>query len=264
MTSLRAILRSERASLVPATMGSLAVHAVGLSSLLWVTFLSGLLAAVFPFCHDQEPLVKDAIEVSMVALPKSQRNVPDRLARTPRATGAEAPMEEPPPIKTSDVVIQLPDAPKQAGNTEQALREQMLTEMERQKLLDDLVDAPEGTVDRNRTDPNGQADLDLAVLLAGAPGDPAFVKWQEDVRRVLMPHFRPLTMGRTDLECIVSIEMEPGTGRITSWKVAQSSGDPSYDAAAERAVEDAAALPLPPEKYLPLLEGGVGFRFTPP
>jgi TonB family protein len=264
LTSLRAILRSERASLVPATLGSLAVHAVGLSTLVWLTFLSGLLGALFPFCGHREPLVEDAIEVSMVALPKSQRNVPDRLARAPRATGVEAPMDEPPPVQTSDVVLKVPDAPRQAGNTEQALREQLLSEIERQKLLDELADAPEGAVDRNRTDPDGQTELDIAVLVAGAPGDPAFVKWQEDVRRVLMPHFRPLTQGRTDLQCVVSIEMEAETGRIVSWEVASSSGDASYDAAAERAVQDAGTLPLPPEKYLPLLSEGVGFRFTPP
>jgi hypothetical protein len=265
MSSLRTILRSERASLVPATVGSLAVHAVGLSTLVWLTVLSGMLGALFPFCGEHEPVVQEAIEVSMVALPKSERNVPDRLARTARATGAEAPMNEPPPVKSSDVILRVPDAPAQAGNTEQALREQMLTEMERQKLLDDLVDAPEGTVDRNRTDPHGQTDLDLAVLLAGAAGDPAMAKWQEDVRRVLMPHFRPLTMGRKDLECVVNIQVEPETGRILSWDVARTSGDASYDAASERAVQDAATLPLPPEKYRPLLSAkGIEFHFTAP
>jgi hypothetical protein len=264
MSSLRAILRSDRASLVPATMGSVAVHAVGLSTLVWLTFLSGVFGALFPFCGDHEPIVQESIEVSMVALPKSDRNVPDRLARAARATGSEAPMNEPPPARSSDVVLRVPDAPTQSGNTEQALREQMLMELERTKLLDALVDAPEGRVDRNRTDPHGQEDLDLAVLVAGAPGDPAFVRWQEEVRRVLMPHFRPLTHGRTDLACVVSIEMEQETGRIVSWDVVSASGDASFDAAAERAVQDAATLPLPPEKYLPLVAEGVGFRFVPP
>ena len=85
-----------------------------------------------------------------------------------------------------------------------------------------------------------------------------------EVRRTLMPHFRPLSRGREDLECRVKIEFDPETGRIQSWVVTESSGDPSFDAAAERAVQEAATLPLPPEKYLQLLaKEGVGFDFRP-
>jgi len=253
LRSLRSILRSNRASILPATVGSLALHVVGL-----VSFVAA------PSCSHRGTIVHEVIEVSMVALPKSQRNVPDRLARTPRATGADAPLDEPPPLQQSDLVIQRPEAPEQGGNTEDALREQMITELERNRLLDELIDAPEGTVDRNRTSPDGQLDLDIAVLAAGAPGDPEFQRWQAEVMRILMPLFRPLTQGRSDLSCLVNIQMDQTTGAIVGWEVVSPSGVRAFDAAAERAVQDAGTLPLPPAKYQALLAGGVGFRFVPP
>jgi hypothetical protein len=251
--SLRSTLRSNRAAFLPATAGSLALHVFGI-----VSFFSA------PSCSHRERIVSDAIEVSMVALPRSQRNVPDRLARAPRATGSDAPMEEPPPLEQSDLVIRRPDAPEQGGNTEDARREQMLTQLERDRLLDELMHAPEGTVDRNRTSPDGQLDLDIAVLAAGAPGDPEFQRWQAEVMRILMPLFRPLTQGRTDLTCLVNIQMDETTGAILGWEIVSPSGVRAFDAAAERAVQDAGSLPLPPEKYLPMLDGGVGFRFVAP
>lgn len=264
MTSLRAILRSDRASFVPAMFGSVAVHVAGVATLLLLTVISGVFAALFPFCARREPVVRDSIEVSMVALPKSERNVPDRLARTSRATGEDLPMDELPPVEQSDLLIRKPDAPVQGGNTEDALREQMVTQMERDRLLDDLIDAPEGTIDRNRTSPDGQLDLDIAVLAAGAPGDPEYQRWIAEVMQILMPLFRPLTQGRTDLACLVNIQMDPATGAILEWEVVSPSGVTSFDAAAERAVQDAGSLPLPPEKYLPMLPEGVGIRFVPP
>jgi TonB family protein len=62
----------------------------------------------------------------------------------------------------------------------------------------------------------------------------------------------------------VKIVIDQDTGRITSWEVTEPSGDPSYDAAAERSVEEAATLPLPPEKYRAVIaREGVGFVMTP-
>jgi len=253
LRSLRSILRSNRASFLPATVGSLVLHTFGL-----VSFFAA------PSCSNRHPIVREAIEVSMVALPKSQRNVPDRLARAPRATGADVPMDELPPLEQSDLVIRKPDAPVQGGNTEDALREQMIADLERARLLDDLIDAPEGRVDRNRTSPDGQLDLDIAVLAAGAPGDPEYQRWVAQVMQILIPLFRPLTQGNADLTCRVNIQLDPATGTIIGWEVVTSSGVRAFDAAAERAVQDAGKLPLPPEKYLPMLAEGVGFDFVPP
>ncbi len=253
MRSLRSILRSNRAAFLPATIGSIALHVFGLTSFFFA-----------PSCSHREHVVKDAIEVSMVALPKSNRNVPDRLARAPRASGDPVPMDELPPLEQSDLVIRQPDAREQGGNTEDALREQMITQLERDRLLDELIDAPEGTVDRNRTSPDGQLDLDIAVLAAGAAGDPEYQRWIAQVMQILMPLFRPLTQGREDLTCQVTIQMDPATGAIVGWNVVSSSGVPAFDAAAERAIADAGTLPLPPARHLPRLEQGVTIVFVPP
>lgn len=262
------VLVPERQSLLPALGCSLIFHLGAAVSAWGLTAVYGLIALVVPFCSPREPIVQESIEVSMVALPKSKLNVPDRAARVKRATGTDAaPQPEPPPVKQSDLAKFEKTPPPKPGNTAaDRARQELLEQLMREEMLADL-DAPEGTVDRNATDPNGAEDLGLAVIGAGAKGDPEYARWVAQVQQLLMKHFRPLaavTQGRTDLKCMVTLEVDPATGQILSWEVSQPSGVTAFDSAAERAVQEVATLPLPPEKYRPLLAQGVGFRFVPP
>lgn len=209
----------------------------------------------------------ESIEVAMVAMPKSAGKVPDRAARVKRAAG-DKPAPEPPPVRESDLAVHRDTPDPKPGNAADALRQEALDQQRREDLLKDLLDAPEGARDRDATDPNGAEDLDLAVLGAGARGDPEVMRWQAEVQKLLMSRFQPLesmTQGRRDLVCIVNIYFDPETGEITSHDVTKPSGLLPYDGAAVRVIEELRKLPLPPEKYRKLFaRDGVGIRFTPP
>lgn len=210
----------------------------------------------------------ESIEVAMVALPKSRSNVPDRASRVKRASGDQR-TAEPPAVRESDLSIHRDRPDPKPGNTKDAAQQELLDQQKREDLLKDLLsDAPEGDRDQMATDPDGVEDLDLAVLGAGARGDPEVMRWQAEVQKLLMSRFKPIdaiTQGRTDLVCIVNIFFDPVTGEITDHEITKSSGLGLYDNAAERVVIELSKLPLPPEKYRKLFaRDGVGIRFTPP
>jgi len=241
---------------------SLLMHGGAVVSGLAMTAVYGLIGSLVPQCRNDEPTF-EVLEVSMVALPKSERNVPDREARVKAASGQEAPTPEPPPIKESDLVIEQPKPPPDPGNAEEVRRQQIIEDA-RKRMLEDLENAPEGTQDRNATDPNGQEDLDMAVLGAGAQGDPEVALWKAKVMNAVMPRFHPLSVP-PGTACIVNIRVDPDTGKILEAEVTSPSGLLHFDAAAERAVQDTGSIPLAPEKYRQLFaKAGVGLRFTPP
>jgi hypothetical protein len=230
-----------------------------LGGVAWAALYGGMM--MLPFC--QEP-PRQSIEVAVYsALPKTDKKMPDRVARTKRAEGKESKVVETPPVKESDLAIQKPE-PQHEGNVEQVDRQQLLDEIERKRMLDELLNAPEGTVDRNQTDPNGVEGLETAVLGAAAMGDPEYARWIAQIQRLMMSHFRPLTQGRTDLKTEVVLWVDPGTGTIDRWEVRSPSGVLAFDAAAESAVAATGQIPLPPEKYRPLLPEGISVEFVPP
>jgi TonB C terminal len=214
----------------------------------------------------EEYVPRETIEVSMVALPKSARNVPDRAARRKRAAGADQ-SKVPPPVDRSDLAFHDDQADPDPGNTDAATRQEILDQIERERMLEELNDAPDGPVDRNATDPNGVEGLDIAVLGAGVKGDPDAMRWYAQLQQMLANKFHPIqaiTQGRTDLVCIVTVRADPDTGEILDYEITKSSGLLSYDEAAKRVIAEFQKLPLPPERYRPLLTDGVGFRFVPP
>ncbi|MCA9490641.1 MAG: TonB C-terminal domain-containing protein [Myxococcales bacterium] len=266
-TPFRTALVPEKQSLLPFALVSAAFHAVAASSIWGVTAFVSVLSAFVPMCSTAPPPLTDAIEVSVVSLPKSKSKLPERGSHIERAAGvqAEAP---PPPVQQSDLAYKtkVPD-PKVKGNTDDSARQKMLEELKRQELLDALSDTPSGTVDRLASDPNGVDDLAIAALGAGSKGDPEFQRWVAQVQKLLMQHFKPIsaiTDGKPNLVCLVTIDMDPVTGAVKTWTVTEPSGIIPFDQAAERAISEIPSLPLPPEKYRPLVAEGVGFRFTPP
>jgi TonB family protein len=229
--------------------------------------LGATLALFLPMCNSKPPLQPD-IEVSLVALPKSEHKVPDRAAKAKVTTGETppVPVPEPPPVKQSDLKFETEKPEPEPGLDEEEIRRQELMEkIERQRLLQMLEDAPEGPIDRMPTDPNGSEDLELAVLGAASRGDPELARWVAKVTSLLRQHFRPLTQGQ-DLECWVKVGLDPATGRITGSEMVTPSGVIAFDQAALRAVMDMGSVPPPPEKFRPLIEadGGVKVQFVPP
>lgn len=244
---------------------SVLAHGAAFVSAWGVTAMYGLFAVALPFCN-QQPKFHETLEVELVALPKSQHDVPDRAARAKVVTGeTPAPMPEPPPVRESDLVIHKDNPEPDPGITdEERRRQELLDKIERQRLLQQLEDAPEGAVDRLASDPNGVEDLELAVLGTQSKGDPELARWKARVQSLLKQRFHPLTQGQ-ELLTVVHLELDPGTGRILSSAVSRGSGVIAFDQAALRVVQDLGALEPPPAKFHPLIAAeGVDFNFTPP
>lgn len=259
------VIRPERSGLLGYIGCSVLAHAATFASMFGVSVMYGLISVAVPFCN-QPPRLHEAIEVSLVALPKSEHNVPDRAARAKVVTGEEpvVPVPEPPPVKESDLVIHKENPEPDPGiDAEEKRRQELLAKIERQRLLE-AMDAPDGPVDRNPTDPNGSADLDLAVLGASSRGDPELARWVAQVQALLKQRFHPLAQG-DNLKTMVHLELDAGSGRILSAVVSSSSGVVGFDQAALRVAEEMGSLPPPPVKFQPLIAAeGVDFKFVPP
>lgn len=261
MSRFRTVLVPDRQSLLPGLGCSVFIHG-------GVLITAALFTLVTTHCGSGRPPIDldKSMEVSMVVLPKSERSVPDRASRAPvpRGTTAKTP-DQPTPANVSDLTFENEDAQEDAG-VDSAARDQLMAELKRQQLLDDLM-APTGPQDRNATDPNSTSDLAINAAGAGARGDPEFAAYIAKVQRIFMENFKPLgaiTADNPDLVCRVFIIVEPDTGRVLSYEVSKSSGIPAYDAAAERAVAEVQTIPLPPEKYLALAAEGYAVNFRPP
>ncbi len=265
----KTVLVPERQSLFLPIAGSVAFHlSIGLGA--WVfrgvwALLVGLVAFVFPQCGEPEPLIQESIEVSMVSLPKSERNVPDRAARVARASGEPTPKApEPPPAKQSDLAVKSKTPPPKPGNTADDLaRQELVDRLQREAALADLLNAPDGLVDRDPTDPNGEGDVAVAVLQAGAQGDPAYARWYAEIQQLIQSRFKPVGTD-SSLRARGKILVDPQTGEVLSTSLAEKSGVLGFDSAAERAMESLGRIPLPPEKYRPLLKDPITFDFEPP
>jgi len=216
-----------------------------------------------------KPPIRDALEVSVIALPKSKTNVPDKATRAAVKQGTPDPSPKPPqpaPIRESDLAVPQPE-PKPGTDEAARRRDEALRKMERDQLMEDLM-AADGPVDRNATDPNSTSDVAINVNGRGTTkADPEYVAWVGKVQKLMMANFHPLsaiTSKNPGIKTRVLLDVDPATGRIQSRRVQTSSGVPAYDAAATRAVDDVGSIPLPPEAWLPLLGDGLAIDFTPP
>lgn len=264
--AFRTVLVPERQSLLPFALFSGVFHVVAASSIWGVTAFVSVLSAFVPMCSTPPPIV-ESLEVSVVSLPKSKSNVPDRASRVERAAGVEQ-AEAPPPVQESDLALKakVPDPKK--GNVDDSQRQALIDQIKRQQLLDEMMNAADGPVDRNATDPDGVEGAAIAALGAGAKGDPEFGRWMVQVQQIVLQHFKPIaaiTEGRKDLKCQLSVDLDPATGDIRGYSVSSSSGVFAFDQAAERAMQQVPKLPPPPTKYAPWIAAeGVVLSFTPP
>ncbi len=257
MSSVPTVLRPERQSLLPGIGCSVVLH-VGL------VLTAVLFSALSAHCGASRPIVDldRTMEVSLIAA--SDLSVPERATRAPVPRGAEQPVPkpaevEPPPVQ-SDLAYHTDEAETHEGTDS---RDAALEELERQRLLEELMNAPEGTTNRRATDPNGTGDITINPGAAAA-GDPEYAAYIAKVQSIFMQHFKPLaaiTEDRPDLVCKVHIEVDPDTMAVLSYAVVQSSGVSAYDAAAERAAAAVTSLPPPPERYRALLAGGYTMNF---
>jgi len=242
---------------------SFVVHIGAIVAMLLLSWLGGR-------CSDSDPIIEDSLEVSVVSLPRSKTNVPDKATRAAvrKGTDAPEPAPEPPPVESDLAFEQDKPEPKPGpSDADRRRREAELAKMERERLMEDLM-AADGPVDRDATDPNSQSDVGINVNGRGtSKADPEYVAWVAKVQKLMMSNFHPLsaiTSKNPNLKARVLLTVDPTTGRIVNRTVQTSSGIPAFDAAATRAVDQVGTIPLPPDAWLPLLESGLAIDFTPP
>jgi hypothetical protein len=229
-------------------------------------WLAGTLACgSFLFAARAVPPPPDnAMEVSMMVLPRSQTHMSERAQHAPRETGETPTADQPAPVRESDLTLNQPDAPKTKGTTPKVTskdRDRALRDL----LKDDLLeDTPEGAVDRTASDPNSTTDDAVNATGLGVPTDPEYARYVSQIEALFRKNFHPLpsiTAANPDLLTKVHIEVDPATGGVTGYEITGPSGNESYDRAAESAVQAVPTIPLPPERFRELLAGGYTIKF---
>jgi len=203
---------------------------------------------------DNRPLIDpdDAMEVAMVVLPKSPTEMVHRATKAPVPQGDRVnapPPDTPPPLHSSDLEFNTPDAQdKQGSESRQAERERLI---KMAKLLEE-IDAPSGPVDQMQSDPNSTSDESINAGAAGLTADPELARYVAKIRALFKQHFNPLptiAAANPNIECTIHVGFDMASGKITSIRVAHNSGNPSYDGAATRAIEAVPVVPLPPDRF---------------
>lgn len=256
MSGSRTALMPERQSLILPFLASAFGH-VG------IVTVAGLATVLLQFCGPKKLIIDpDAtMEVSMMMLPKSETNLPDRAERAPQPTGQPTPTPTPAPtdLATSDLTVKIKEAAPSKPGVDQRLLEEAMRELEMAAALQDL-DAPVGTADRQATDPNSTSDEAFSGGAIGGNADPEYARYITTLQRLFNGAFRPLQKD-PNLTCTMHVDVDPSTGVIIGQRVKVSSGVAAFDAAAERAVQEVAKVPFPPEKYLPMMAQGYDIRF---
>lgn len=228
-------------------------------------------------CSPPPPLIDpdQALEVSLVVLPRSESSMPDRAQRAPAPPAAEQPKPQPeaptePPPRSSDLVVHTEEPepkPQPDGPDDDERRRELMAQLERERLLSELAHAPTGPVDRDASDPDSTTDESINALGPGGRGDPELARYESQIQQLFMRHFHPLaaiTQSQPDLVTKVMVRVDPSNGLIKSWEIVESSGVPAYDAAADRAVQAVKQIPLPPAAYMGLVQQGYIVNFRAP
>lgn len=194
----------------------------------------------------------EIMEVSMVVLPKTEARMPERATRAPVPSGEEVPnTPQPKPPVESDLAVHQEDAPKTEGAPDQTdRRDDIMKEIRRKQLLADAA-ADIGATDRDASDPDSTTDQAVNTGGAGAAADPELARWVQQVREKFMANFHPLptiVSANPNIECTVAVRIDE-SGAVLARDLHKASGNPSYDAAAQRAADAVDQVPPPPEKY---------------
>ena len=187
----------------------------------------------------------EVMEVSLMAVAKSD-NMPDKASRVePQVHGST---DVVPQVQTdSDLALHVEDAPQDEGSPEvdPAERKRVMDELRRKAALQNL-DAAKGTTSRLASAKDGTQG---ATGSAFTQGDPLLARWHAQMKPVVLKNFKPLqTEAGLATTLAVKVDRE---GNVLDFKVTQSSGDPSFDNAAARALRLTSKVPAPPAERMP-------------
>jgi hypothetical protein len=238
--------------------------------------------ALIPSCQAKTPPPEDVIEVSLVSLPKTdarmaQMDVAPPTLPSPVVPDAPAPERDPgtadqgapepePPVNPSDLAFREKDAPKEAkGDPDRERREELRRDLIRQAQRQALLDAAAGTEPSQAGDPDSTTTERIDLGGPGTVADPELARYVQSVRTLFMQNFRPLptvAQQNPDLVAMIQVRFDPASGSVQTWVWTKKSGNVSWDAAAERAVEAVTRVPLPPEKHAARFADGYTIRFN--
>ena len=199
----------------------------------------------------QRPLINpdNVMEVSMVVLPKStSKMVQWNTKRLVSHGQKQANQKAPTPPRTSDLVHQTPDAQTNQGSPDRSDEMKRLVDMA--TVLSDL--GPEADQDSTQSDPDSTSNEHVNLGSTGVPADPELARYIQKIRVLYHKNFNPLptiVAANPKIECMVHVQFEMNTGRVTTVKMQRSSGNASYDGSAIRAVESVSTVPLPPDRF---------------
>lgn len=249
------LLDRPQESLAPWLGGAVIAHALGIGALVLLQLAAG--------GGEHGPMVRaeDLMEVELLAIaPKGELA---RAQRAPVAAPSEAstPTEAPPPERQSDLTVasEKPDPAKAAPPTDRARLNDLMQELERDRLLGEL-DAPEGPVDRDAARPDGVEGA-TTNLQGGLTGDPEFARYIGQLGELFLAEFRPIpALKGQGLKTRVLVRVDE-EGRVTERTIARSSNNASWDRAALAAAEAVTRVPLPPDRYRARMSQGYGIDF---
>lgn len=202
------------------------------------------------FGGPSEPLFKpeDVLVVSMSGPPKSDSRMVQKAERAPDAMrGAAKPTADVPPPNPSDMAFKTPEAQVTKGQQDAAMQK-IMDDLRREKLVHDLS-APLGTVDRAASDPTGSGDGSTAT---SGLNDPETAKWIQKMKEKVSPNWHPLIstcQANPKLVVIINVPVNADGSLSADPFVGTSSGNPSLDQSAMRAVQQTTNLPAPPAKF---------------
>jgi TonB family protein len=204
---------------------------------------------------------EDVMMVQAVALPKPVNDwLPDKPMHTPDPVQGQVPdSPEVVPPTASDMVLKDEEAPPPKGaKTREAERDALLAQARKEELLRDLS-TPEGPQDQVKTDPNGVDPKDAILGVGMGINDPALARWQAACRERILPNWTPLpavVAAHPTYAVQLVVRVSP-TGAMSDPEIYKSSGDPSFDQTALRAIYKTGTIVPPPAEYAESAERGV-------
>lgn len=193
---------------------------------------------------------------------------------TPPAPAPEPVAPEPPPPRESDLVRHTPEpapaapapvtptpAPVQPRPVPDNSAERQQAIADAQRLADLMAEAREGPRNQDATDPNGNSDVTVGSGV-GNPADRELALWRARTEALFAEAFSPI-QSDPSLRAVVRVNIVPNTGEILGTRVLQSSGNQSFDAAAERSAMSLQRISPAEEKYRSIVGSNLDITYVP-
>jgi hypothetical protein len=123
------------------------------------------------------------------------------------------------------------------------------------------ADARTGDRNQEATDPNATGSENLGSA-SGNPADPELARWRAMTQARFAEVFSPI---QTDpsLNALVRVTIDTNSGMIRSTRVLRSSGNASFDAAAERSAMSLRLIELPPSRFREMVGSNLDITYEP-